>query len=73
MIGKIVLNALFIILCALLLMAYRRIGFSDLEPQNIVIGLLLIPIFAGMMWLRWDWAPENRRRQRDADENKNDS
>ncbi len=34
-----------------------------ITSANLVKVLLLTPVFGFVLWLRWDWAPERRRKR----------
>ncbi|GAA3997799.1 hypothetical protein [Sphingomonas humi] len=38
-------------------------GARTPEPRNLVAALVLLPVFAWLIWLRRQWAPEQARRR----------
>lgn len=55
------------LIAAIALLALPR-GGNVAEPGRILTALLLIPLFAWLIWLRWDWAPRARRKRREAEQ-----
>jgi hypothetical protein len=52
-------------LCIALVIGFWKNGIhflTDAEPENIIAAILFLPIVGTMFWLRWDWAPEQRRK-----------
>lgn len=39
--------------------------WAGFEIQNVIMALLCLPVFGTLIWLRWDWAPEQRKKHRD--------
>ncbi len=64
--GKIALYALFLALVAAAV--WLSEGARTPEPRNLVAALLLLPLFAFVLWLKIDWAPEQARRRQQAKE-----
>ena len=64
--GKIALYGLFLALVAA--GVWWSEGARTPEPRNLVAALLLLPLFAFVLWLKIDWAPEQARRRQQAKE-----
>ncbi|WP_426265994.1 hypothetical protein [Sphingomonas sp. LHG3443-2] len=64
--GKVALYALFLALVAAGVWWWE--GSRTPQPRNLVAALLLLPLFAFVLWLKIDWAPEQASRRQLAKE-----
>ena len=60
---KIVLYGLIIGLVAAAV--WWKEGARPPETRNLIAALILLPLFAWVVWLRRDWAPEQARRRKE--------
>ena len=60
--GKVAFNA--VVITGVAAVTWWANGAPVPEKGTLIAVLLLVPLFAWLIWLRWDWAPaEYQRRQ----------
>ena len=62
---KIIWNSILIGIVVLGMALWKHVVHGEpINPRMFLVLPILIPLMGFMIWLRWDWAPEKRRKKR---------
>ena len=62
---KIIWNSILIGIVVLGMVLWKHVVHGEpINPRMFLVLPILIPLMGFMIWLRWDWAPEKRRKKR---------